>query len=71
MLLMKNTDGIRRAVYVNDEEGAKMVENGEATTTYHSGIIEENPEYLHKEMKPAPKRRRTKKVESDADESAE
>ena len=61
MLLMVNIDGIRRATFVTDEKGAEMVKSGEATATYHSGIIEENPEYMHKEMKPAKKKVMTAK----------
>jgi len=52
MLLMKNLDGMRRAVAISEEDGAKMVKDGKATTTYHSGIIEEVAEYATKEMKP-------------------
>ena len=72
MLLMKNIGGMRRAIAISEEDAAKMVEKGAATTTYHTGIIEEVAEYQHKEMTPAPKRRsKPKKVESDADESSE
>lgn len=67
MIIMKNKDGIRRAFFVTDEEGAAMVKSGEATATYHSGIIEENPEYMHKEMVPAKKKAVTRKKPAKSD----
>jgi len=70
MLFVKTVDGHRRALPVSDEEADKLVSDGVAKTTYHSGIIEEvTGEYETKEMTPAPKKRRTRKKK--VDESAE
>ena len=62
MLFVKTVDGQRKALPVSEEEAEKLVSDGVAKKTYHSGIIEEvTGEYETKEMTPAPKKRRTRK----------